>query len=159
MRELSRWKCLPSVRPHYKIGKRGREGTMENVKKKLVAAYLFLLLCHASHIFEEVWGRVYWVNYLGAKTFVAMSLALLCIPIALFFLVLLGYGWARRLSVAYAILMIMNGTWHNVILAVTRKYFGTLAVGNRTGLGMIIMGIFLIYYLRKSALHPRELPR
>ena len=124
---------------------------MESVKKKLIAAYLFLLLCHASHIFEEVWGKLFWVRYLGVKSFLIISLVLLCIPVALFFLVLLGNVWARRLSTLYAVLMIINGFWHNTILIVTGKYFQGYAIGSNTGIGLIIMGLLLVYYLRQSA--------
>ena len=119
------------------------------MKTKLIAAYLFLLLCFAAHVFEEAWGRTWLVKYLGVKTFLALNGVLLLISLVLFLFVLMGNVWARRLRIIYALIMIANGLWHNIILAMTRRYFEGYAVGSNTGIGLIVAGVLLIYYLKE----------
>jgi hypothetical protein len=121
------------------------------MKTRLIAAYLFLLLCFAAHVFEEAWGRTWLVKYFGVKTFLTLNGVLLLISLVLFLFAIMGGVWARRLSIIYALIMIANGLWHNIVLAMTRRYFEGYAVGSNTGIGLIVAGVLLIHYLRETS--------
>jgi hypothetical protein len=45
--------------------------------------------------------------------------------------------------------MILNGVGHNIATIVTGRYFGGFA-GGYTGIGLIIIGSAMIYYLLKA---------
>ena len=112
--------------------------------------YLLMLVGHIAHIFEEIWGRFWLINLVGGLGwFLLLNWVLFCIPVALFYFVLLGKHWAYYLSIIYAGIMILNGCGHNIGTIVTRRYFNGFA-GGFTGIGFIIIGPFLIFYLWKG---------
>ena len=118
-------------------------------KNKIIILYLLLLLFHIAHVFEEVWGR-FWImdSIFGLGWFLIINWLLLCIPFVFFYLVLNEKRWAYILSIVYAGIMILNGVVHNIATIVTGRYFGGFA-GGFTGIGLIIIGLALIYYLKR----------
>jgi hypothetical protein len=120
------------------------------MKNKIIIFYLLLLLFHVAHVFEEVWGR-FWImdSIFGAGWFLVVNWLLLCIPFTLFYFTLNEKRWAYKLSIVYAGIMILNGLGHNIATIVTGRYFGGFA-GGFTGIGLIIIGPALIYYLLKG---------
>jgi hypothetical protein len=119
-------------------------------KNKIIILYLLLLLFHVGHVFEEVWGR-FWImdSIFGTGWFLVLNWLLLCIPFVIFYYVLNEKRWAYKLSIVYAGIMILNGLGHNIATIVTGRYFGGFA-GGFTGIGLIIIGTILIYYLAKG---------
>jgi len=127
-------------------------------KNKVVIFYLFMLINHVAHIFEEAWGRFWLIDsFFGMGWFLAANWLLFCIPVALFYFVLNEKRWAYRLSIIYAGIMILNGIGHNLATILTGRYFGGFA-GGFTGIGLIIIGSALFYYLLKG-IQPRSVPR
>ena len=123
---------------------------MGGSRKKVVLFYLLLLLFHTAHILEEVWAGFRPVGkYFSMETFIILNLTLYAVPLAFFYFYLLNKKWAYYISLAYAYLMILNGAVHNIATIVTGKYFGGFA-GGFSGIGLIIFGVPLIYYLRKD---------
>jgi hypothetical protein len=119
-------------------------------KNKIVIIYLLMLVNHVAHVFEEAWGR-FWImdSIFGPGWFLALNWVLFCIPVALFYFVLQNKKWALQLSIVYAGIMILNGIGHNVATVITGRYFGGFA-GGFTGIGLVIIGSALIYYLLKE---------
>jgi hypothetical protein len=89
--------------------------------------------------------------------FLAGNWVLFCIPVVLFYFVLHEKRWAYQLSIIYAGIMILNGIGHNLATVLTGRYFGGFA-GGFTGIGLIIIGSALIYYLLKE-IQTRPVPR
>jgi 4-amino-4-deoxy-L-arabinose transferase-like glycosyltransferase len=119
-------------------------------KNTLIPIYLLMLVVHVGHVFEEIWGRFWIMNAaLGLGRFLVMNWVLFCIPVALFYGVLRGKHWAYTLSMAYAVIMILNGVGHNVATLVTGRYWDGFA-GGVTGIGLILIGLSLLYLLRKE---------
>jgi len=127
-------------------------------KNKVVIFFLLMLVNHVAHDFEEAWGR-FWImdSFFGMGWFLAANWLLFCIPVALFYFVLNEKRWAYRLSIIYAGIMILNGIGHNLATILTGRYFGGFA-GGFTGIGLIIIGSALFYYLLKG-IQPRSVPR
>jgi len=119
-------------------------------KNKIIIFYLLLLLFHVAHVFEEAWGH-FWImdSIFGPGRFLALNWLLLCIPFVLFYFTLNEKRWAYILSIVYAGIMILNGIGHNIATLVTGRYFGGFA-GGFTGIGLIIIGTILFYYLKSS---------
>jgi hypothetical protein len=119
-------------------------------KNKIIIFYLLLLLFHVAHVFEEEWGH-FWImdSIFGPGWFLILNWLLLCIPFAIFFFVLKEYRWAYILGIIYAGIMILNGLGHNIATLITGRYFGGFA-GGFTGIGLIIIGSVLFYYLKSN---------
>jgi len=111
-----------------------------------------MLLAQVAHTFEEVWGRFWLVNAFGFGWFLLVNWLLLLIPVLFFYFVLLAKRWAYYLSIIYAGIMILNGIGHNIATLVTGRYFNGFA-GGFSGIIFIVIGPFLIYYLRKGILN------
>jgi hypothetical protein len=120
------------------------------MNKKIIVFYLLLLINHVAHIFEEIWGG-FWLmdKVFGLGWFLVGNLIVLCIPVLLFYFVLQEKNWALNLSLIYAAIMILNGIGHNVATIISGKYFGGFA-GGYSGIGLIIIGSALGYYLLKE---------
>lgn len=113
--------------------------------------YLLLLVGHVAHVFEEVWGRFWFVGAFGGLGgFLVVNWVLLCAPVALLYFVLHGRRWAYGLAMVYAGIMVLNGIVHNVATIVSGRYFDGFA-GGYTGIGLFLAG-GLLYSLW------RELP-
>jgi hypothetical protein len=67
----------------------------------------------------------------------------------LFYFVLNNKKWAYKLSIVYAAFMALQGLGHNIAAIITGRYFDGFA-GGYTGIGLFIVGLFLIYYLLKE---------
>jgi hypothetical protein len=119
-------------------------------KNTLIPIYLLMLVVHVGHVLEEIWGRFWIMNAaLGLGWFLVVNWILFCIPVALFYGVLRGKRWAYTLSMVYAAIMILNGAGHNVATLVTGRYWDGFA-GGVTGIGLILIGLSLLYLLRKE---------
>jgi hypothetical protein len=109
-----------------------------------------MLVLHVAHVFEEVWGKFWLIDaFFGLGWYLIGNWLLFCIPVALFYFVLNEKIWAYNLSIIYAVIMVLNGIGHNLATFITGKYFNGFA-GGFTGIGLIIGGPFLIFYLLKS---------
>jgi hypothetical protein len=115
---------------------------------KVIIFYLLMLMNHVAHIFEEIWGRFFLMKKIGLGWFLTINWLLLCIPVILFYFVLQNKRWAYKLSIIYAAFMALQGVGHNVITIIKGRYFDANA-GGYTGIGMLILGSALIYYLIK----------
>ncbi len=110
-----------------------------------------MLVNHVAHVFEEAWGRFWLIDsfFFGLGWYLAGNLVLFCMPVVLFYFVIQDKKWALRLSIIYAGIMILNGIGHNIATIITGKYFGGFA-GGFTGIGLVIIGTVMIYYLVKE---------
>jgi hypothetical protein len=113
---------------------------------KVIIFYLLMLMNHVAHIFEETWGRFFILNKIGLGWFLSINWMLLCIPVITFYFVLRNKLWAIKLSIVYAAFMALQGVGHNIITIIKGRYFDANA-GGFTGIGMIIIGSALTYYL------------
>jgi hypothetical protein len=118
-------------------------------KNKIIIFYLFMLLTHVAHVFEEIWGRFWLLNKFGPGWYLTGNWILLCIPVGLFFFVLNGKLWAYKLSIVYACFMGLQGVGHNIASIMTGKYFNGFA-GGYSGIMLLIISIPMIYYLLKG---------
>jgi hypothetical protein len=123
------------------------------IGSRAVIAYLSLLTFHVAHILEEVLGGFIVLHKLGLARFAVANWILFLIPMTFFFFWLLGRSWARRMSVLYAGFMILNGLGHNVMTLATGRYVDGYA-GGVSGVGMIISGMFLLFYLLRKPSGP-----
>jgi hypothetical protein len=119
------------------------------ISKKVVIVYLFMLTFHVAHVFEEIWGRFWILNHVGLGLYLIINWFLFSIPVLLFYFVLHNKKWAYKLSVVYAAFMALQGLGHNIATLITGRYFDGFA-GGYTGIGLFIVGLFLIYYLLKE---------
>ena len=115
-------------------------------KKKVVIFYLFMLVNHVAHVFEETWGRFWLMNKVGFELYLLINWLLFCIPVILFYFVLNNKRWAYKLSIIYAAFMALQGIGHCGATTITGKYFDGFA-GGYTGIGLFIIGSALLYYL------------
>jgi uncharacterized membrane protein YtjA (UPF0391 family) len=116
---------------------------------KVLALYGLMLLTHFAHILEEAHGRFWLITNMHIGVFLTISWALFCIPLALFYLVMLDDRLALKISVIYALGMILQGVGHYVIPIIRGLSFNGFA-GGYTGIAQIIIGSFLMYYLLKE---------
>jgi len=115
-------------------------------KNKVIIFYLLLIVNHLAHVFEEVWGRFWILNEVGFGMYLTINLLLFCVPVLLFYFVLNDKRWSYRLSIVYAGFMVLQGIGHNVATFITGRYTDGFA-GGYTGIGLIIIGSAMIYYL------------
>jgi len=119
------------------------------VNNKTVIVYLFMLTFHVAHVFEETGGRFWILDQVGLRLYLTINWFLFCIPVLLFYFVLHNKKWAYKLSIVYATFMTLQGLGHNIATLITGRYFDGFA-GGYTGIGLFIVGLFLIYYLFKE---------
>jgi len=118
------------------------------IKNKITFFYLLILVVHIAHIFEETWGRFFLIDaVLGLGWFLITNWVLFCIPVVFFYFVLNDKPWAYYLSMVYAGIMVLNGVAHTFAMIITGRYFNGFA-GGYTGVGLILVGSPMIYYLR-----------
>jgi hypothetical protein len=123
------------------------------IKDKVIFFYLLMLVGHVAHIFEETWGKFFLIDAVfGLGWFLVANWVLFCIPVVFFYFVLRDRPWAYYMSMVYAGIMILNGVAHIVAMTTTGKYFNGFA-GAYTGIGLLLIGPPMIYYLR------REMPK
>jgi hypothetical protein len=114
-----------------------------------------MLVVHLAHIFEEVWGRFWVMQALyGLGWFLIINWILFCIPVAILYFLLQGQRWVYYLGIVYAGIMIFNGVGHNVATIMTGRYFDGFA-GGYTGIALVLVGIPMIYFLRKEKMDSR----
>ena len=118
-------------------------------KNYLIIFYLSLLVVHVAHVFEEIYGGFLILNEVGLRLFLAVNWILFCIPVALFYFVLNDKRWAYKLSMIYAGFMAFQGISHNIATIITGRYFDGFA-GGYTGIGLVTIGLPLIYVLAKT---------
>ena len=107
-----------------------------------VIAFLSLLAFHVAHILEEILGGFVVLHRLGLVPFAVLNWILFCIPVVLFYFWLVGRRWARRASVLYAGVMVLNGLGHNLLTLATGRYIDGYA-GGFSGIGLAVSGIVL----------------
>jgi hypothetical protein len=120
--------------------------------------YLALLFFHAGHVFEEAWGGFRIVGKIGLGWFFAVNWFLFSIPLVIFYFILEKRRGAYILGMLYGAFMIINGLGHNIVTIVTGRYFG-FAAGGFTGIGLILTGLPLVYYLNKEYRESRSVAR
>jgi len=118
-------------------------------KNHLIILYLLLLVVHVAHVFEEIYGGFLILNEVGLRLFLAVNWILFCIPVALFFFVIIEKRWAYKLSIIYAGFMAFQGISHNIATIITGTYFNGFA-GGYTGIALVTIGLPLIYVLAKT---------
>jgi hypothetical protein len=118
-------------------------------KNRIALFYLFMLLAHVAHVFEEIWGQFWLVKKIGLGWYLAGNWILLSIPVVLFFFVLNDKKWAYILSAVYAGFMGLQGIGHNIATIITGRYFNGFA-GGYTGIVLLIISLPMIYYLIKG---------
>ena len=120
--------------------------------------YLLLLLFHAGHVFEEVWGGFLTVGKIGLGWFLAVNWFLFAISLAVFYFILEKKRGAYILGILYGAFVTLNGIGHNIVTVVTGRYF-RFAVGGFTGIGLILTGLPLVYYLNKEYMESKSVAR
>ena len=126
-------------------------------KNKVILFYLLLLVSHVAHVFEEIWGRFWFIDrFLSFGWFLVVNLFLFFIPVAVFYFILQDRRWAYFMGIIYAGIMILNGIGHNGATALTQRYFGGFA-GGYSGVFLVLFGAFLIFYLIKGLAADRNL--
>jgi hypothetical protein len=119
-------------------------------KSRAILFFLLLLLMHIAHVFEEVWGQFRAIDILGGPgRFLIANWFLLSVVVLILYFIIHGSRTAYNLGIIYAAVMILNGLGHNIATLVTGEYFGAFA-GGFTGIALILVGLPLIYYLRKE---------
>lgn len=118
-------------------------------KNRIVLFYLLMILGHVAHVFEEIYGRFWLLKKFGLGWYLTGNWILLCIPVALFILVLNEKRWAFKLSIAYAAFMGLQGIGHNIATLLSNRYFDGFA-GGYSGIVLLVLSIPLIYYLIKE---------
>jgi hypothetical protein len=119
-------------------------------KNKAIVYYLILISFHFAHVLEETWRRFWLIDALGnIGVFLFINWILFFIPLILLYYVILGKRVAYKLSIAYAIFMVLNGIGHNIATVVTGKYFYGYA-GGVSVIGPIIFGVLLLLSLFKN---------
>ena len=122
----------------------------------ILPLYLSLLAFHVAHVFEEVWGRFFLMNAVyGLGWYLVANWILLCIPLAILYLILLKKPLALKLGAIYTAVMILNGFGHNIATLVTGRYFDGFA-GGFTGIGLVLVGIPLTIFLRRDILMEKK---
>jgi len=116
---------------------------------KVIVFYLFMLIIHVAHVFEEIWGRFWLLNKVGLGLYLTINCLLFCIPVILFYFILMNKRWAYMVSVLYATFMILQGVGHIIATIISGKYFDGFA-GGYTGIGLLIIGSALNYQLIKG---------
>ncbi len=111
--------------------------------------YLLLLLFHVGHVFEEAWGEFRVVGMIGLGWFLVVNWFLFSIPLVIFYFILEKRRTAYILGMLYGAVMTLNGIGHNIVTIITGRYFG-FAAGGFTGIGLILTGLPLIYYLNRE---------
>ena len=127
-------------------------------RKRLILLFLAMLLFHVAHVLEEIWGR-FWIMeaIFGLGWFVLVNWLLFCIPVAIFYFILIGKRPAITLGIIYAAIMVVNGIVHNSATLITGRYFDGFA-GGFSGIALMAVGIPLIVALRKGLKHEGPLP-
>ena len=117
---------------------------------KAIFFFILMLLMHIAHVFEEVWGHFRAIDVMGGLgRFLIVNWILLSLVAFLLYFIIRGSRAAYNLGILYAAVMIVNGIGHNVATLVTGEYFGAFA-GGFSGIGLILVGPPLIYYLQKE---------
>ena len=118
-------------------------------KDKILIFYLLMLIFHVAHVFEEIWGRFWILEKVSLGFYLSINWILFCIPVILFYFVLHNKHWAFKISIVYATFMALQGIGHNIATIITGKYFNGFA-GGYTGIGLLIIGTMMVYYLLKE---------
>jgi hypothetical protein len=120
-----------------------------SVNPKILSLYLALLLAHAAHIFEEIWGSFRVLKVFGLGWFLIANWILYAIPVVILYYLIQGKSWAYYLAFGYSGIMVLNGLGHNIAYILTGQYFGAFA-GNFTGLALLLIGFPLAYYIKRE---------
>ena len=85
-----------------------------------------------------------------------MNWILFLIPLGFLYLILTGQRAGYYLGMVYAMVLLLNGLYHNLMVLLTVNYFNGVA-GSVSGLGLIVFSPLVIYYLRQSILHGNKI--
>lgn len=124
-------------------------------RRWIIALYLCLLMFHAAHVLEEIYGHFRAIGYFGLFWFLLINWILICIPAIVFYFILIGKRWAYYCGIIYAAILIINGLMHNIGLIITRQYYGGVA-GSFTGLAYLVIGPLVIVRLQKMVKEDKQ---
>lgn len=116
----------------------------ERGENSTVGILLIVIVLHALHFIEELWGNAWFITslYGNARNFLIINIALLLIPVTLLYFVWQKKQWVQRLVPIYAIAMIIDGLEHWVSWWWRGQYVDG-AAGAFTGMGLIVGGAVL----------------
>jgi hypothetical protein len=118
--------------------------------RKIVIFYILMLTAHIGHVTEEILGRFFLIEKVGGlPQFLIINIFLFFIVLFMFVSVLKERLWAYRLSIIYAVIMIINGFGHNIATIISGKYYGGFA-GGFSGIALVLIGPPLIYFIWKG---------
>jgi len=123
---------------------------MSASRRKIIIFYILMLTAHIGHVIEEILGRFFLIEKVGGlPQFLLINIFLFFIVLFLFISVLKERLWSYRLSIIYAVIMIINGLGHNIATIISGKYYGGFA-GGYSGIALVLIGSPLIYFIRKG---------
>jgi hypothetical protein len=119
---------------------------MEEMKSRLLLAYVLMLIAYQAQVFEELRDHSFLVTALSDDVYILASLLLFCIPLTILYFVFTEKKWAYYMSIIYAVFMMFQGIERLVFLFVERTASITLPVV-LTGAMVCVIGIPMVYYL------------
>jgi hypothetical protein len=122
-----------------------------HIYNKVILFYCLMLAAHFAHVLEEIWGSFWLLNIVGLAWYLIINWLLFCIPLGLFYYTLKRNLWAYNFSIVYALFMAIQGIGHLLLIFITGQYFDGYA-GGFTGIALFIVGVPMVYYLRKARL-------
>ena len=118
--------------------------------KRIILLYIVLIVFHLAHLFEEIRGQFIGIELIGGLgLYLILNWILFCIVLGIFYFLLQKKRWTFYAGLIYAGIMVLNGIVHNIATIVSGQYYGGFA-GGYTGIGLIIIGSLLIYYLHRE---------
>ena len=130
---------------------------MYQTKNNVFTFYSILLILHALHILEEVWGNAFFIRtwYRSFRVYLVLEITAYTIAVVLCYFTLRKNQLAHNVSYLYAGIMVFDGFYHGAILLSQGKYFGGGA-GAVTGLGLITFGALLAHALWREKYPPNQ---
>lgn len=119
--------------------------------KKSIILFAILLFLQIAHILEEIFGNAWFIEsmYGGLRNFVLIMIISFIIPLIIFYFVVNNKKVAYPLTLIYVSIVLLDGLIHIIETFIFKKYFNGSA-GLFTGIFFIIIGIMLIYHLKKD---------
>jgi len=120
--------------------------------KKFIIFYVLLLVSHFIHIIEEALGRAPFIEaiYGGLVNFLIIGAVLFVVPLVLLYLTINKNKIAYNLSFIYAGIMTIDGIAHLTSFSLNKDYLLTSIAGAYSGIGLVLFGVLLFYYLLKG---------
>lgn len=127
-----------------------KEQTAVIPPKRIVRLYVLLTVIYLAHVCEEAVGRFLAVNILGGLApYLVINAVILVVVVVILHYLLIGRRRGYVAALGYAAVMILNGAGHIIGWGVTGRYRDGFA-GAYTGVGYLLIGPWLVYYLWKE---------